>query len=188
MIGIVRAIRLRTIFILVFVPVPNTTRNRQATQGSAYEDVDVNNAEPVIHPKPEPASSGDTMGRKNTEYAVVSKARPGAAAAPTNGSENRVYASVDKSKKSSARTVQTAKEFSDHPPLPGADIKPEVKPKPTKPVKAEKPKKNKGKAKERGKKGNYMLIICNKYITRHRQSDISWGLCLRCTVLGEKQN
>ena len=119
----------------------------------------MNNAEPVIHPKPEPASSGATMGSKNAEYAVVSKARPGA----TNGPENSVYASVDESKKASARVVQTAtaescKESSDHPPLTGAGIKPDVKPTPTKPAKAEKPKKNKGKAKERGKKGNYILI------------------------------
>ena len=149
----------------------------------------MNNAEPVIHPKPEPASSGVTMGSENTEYAVMSKAKPGAAAAPTNGPENSVCASVDKRKKSSARAAQTAtaessKQSSDHPPLPGAGIKPDVKPKPTKPAKAEKPKKNKGKAKERGQKGNYILIICNKYTTRQR--DISWGLCLRWTVLGDK--
>ena len=148
---------------MFFVPVQNTTRNREATQGSAYEDVDVNNAEPVIHPKPEPESSGDTMGSKKAEYAVVSKAKPGATAAPTDGPENSVYASVDKSKKASARVVQTAtaessKESSDHPPLTGTGIKPDVKPKPTKPAKPEKPKKNKGKAKERGKRGNYILI------------------------------
>ena len=138
----------------------------------------MNNAEPVIHPKQEPASSGATMGSKNAEYAVVSKAKPGATAAPTDGPENSVYASVDKSKKASARVVQTAtavssKESSYHPPLPGAGIKPDVKPKPTKPAKAEKPKKNKEKAKERGKRGNYMLIICNKYVTR--QNYISCG-------------
>ena len=168
---------------VVVVTVQNTTRNREATQGSAYEDVDVNNAEPVIHPKPEPASSGATMSSKTAEYDVVSKAKPGATAAPTNGPENSVYASVDKCKKASARAVQTAtgessKESSDHPPLPGAGIKPEVKPKPTKP---EKPKKNKGKAKERGKKGNYILIQ-----VRHTTKLHFWGFCLRCTVLGDK--
>ena len=148
---------------MFFVPVQNTTRNREATQGSAYEDVDVNNAEPVIHPKPELASSGGTMGSKNAEYAVESKAKPGAADAPTDGSENSVYASADKSKKASARAVQTAtaescKESSDLPPLTGTGIKPDVKPTPTKPAKPEKQKKNKGKTKERGKKGNYILI------------------------------
>ena len=126
---------------LVYVnaTVPQTS---SSPVGSAYEDVELNGARPVITPGAQAAATAQEMTETTTEYATVQKGnrRPPAAAAGAQDDAN-VYAAVDKNKKKTPAAVAGTSS--------GGVPKPAVRPKPPKKGKQEKPdKKKKGKKSE----------------------------------------